>query len=184
MINELGVRLENDHVIENSKDTIYILREELADIALETGDKSWVSELIRKRKENMKQNQKTWKQSIAQLSRKTDDNDSVITGVSGSNGLVEGPVRTITKVADFKNLKQGEILVCQYTDPAWTPLFGITAAVVVDTGSPLSHAAIVAREYEIPAVLGTKIGTTSLVDGELIIVDGTSGKVIRNGFKN
>lgn len=184
LINELGVRLEYDRVIENSKDTIYILREELADIALETGDKSWVSELIRKRKDNMKQNQKTWKQSIAQLSRKTDDNDSVITGVSGSNGLVEGPVRIITKVADFKNLKQGEILVCQYTDPAWTPLFGIAAAVVADTGSPLSHAAIVAREYEIPAVLGTKIGTTSLVDGELIVVDGSAGKVIRNVFKN
>lgn len=184
LINELAVRLENDRVIENSKDIIYILREELAEIALETSDKGWVSELIRKRKDNMPKNQKDWKQSISQLSRKTDDNDSVIKGVSGSNGIAKGPVRIITKVADFKKLKQGEILVCQYTDPAWTPLFGIAAAIVADTGSPLSHAAIVAREYEIPAVLGTKIGTTSLEDGEIIVVDGTAGKVIRNDFKN
>lgn len=71
------------------------------------------------------------------------------------------------------------MLVCQYTDPAWTPLFGIAAAIVADTGGPLSHAAIVAREYEIPAVLGTKIGTSMLRDGELVIVDGMTGKVFR-----
>lgn len=180
LINELGIRLKNASVIEKPMDTIYLQREELPVISLEKGDKDWVRKLIRKRKENMGKNQQTWKQSVTQLSRKPDDNDNVITGISGSNGIAEGPVRIITSVEDFKKLKQGEILVCQYTDPAWTPLFGIAAAVVADTGSPLSHAAIVAREYEIPAVLGTKVGTSLLKDGELIIVDGSAGKVIRN----
>ena len=71
------------------------------------------------------------------------------------------------------------MLVCPYTNPAWTPLFQRAAAVVVDSGGLRSHAAIVAREYGIPAVMatGTGTGTGMLVDGQRVIVDGDIGRV-------
>ncbi len=175
VINELGSRLAKEGILENTKDMIYIKKEELEENFFKSIDK----QLIKHRKDNLGKNQTNWKQSIIQLSKKHDENSDVIIGISGSNGLAEGPVRIITSVDDFKKLKQGDILVCQYTDPTWTPLFGIAAAVVSDTGGALSHAAIVAREYEIPAVLGTKIGTSSLKEGEYIVVDGTTGRVLR-----
>ncbi|MBI5504107.1 MAG: hypothetical protein HY899_04875 [Deltaproteobacteria bacterium] len=73
----------------------------------------------------------------------------------------------------------GAVLVCPFTDPAWTPLFALASAVVADTGGPLSHAAIVAREYGIPAVLGVQNGTLELRDGDLVHVDGRAGTVER-----
>ena len=74
-------------------------------------------------------------------------------------------------------LDKGDILVCTYTDPEWTPLFALAAGVVVDTGGTLSHAAIVAREYGIPAVLATGDATAKLSDGDMVLVDATDGTV-------
>lgn len=80
-------------------------------------------------------------------------------------------------VAEAGKVQKGDILVAQSTQPAWTPLFAIAAAVVTDTGGILSHAAVVAREYGIPAVLGTGTVTRTLHDGQLVEVDGTAGVV-------
>lgn len=80
---------------------------------------------------------------------------------------------------EFGQLAAGEILVCPYTNPSWTPLFQRAAAVVVDTGGPGSHAAIVAREYGIPAVMGTGRGTSVLSNGQHVLVDGSAGAVFR-----
>lgn len=96
---------------------------------------------------------------------------SDLSGVAGSPGTVTGPVRVITGPSDFERLQAGDILVCQYTDPSWTPLFGLAAGVVADTGGRLSHAAIVAREYGIPAVMGAHTATSTLHDGHLITVN-------------
>ena len=103
---------------------------------------------------------------------------SDITGVSGSVGKAVGSVRVIKSPEEFDKLQAGEILVCTYTDPEWTPLFTLAAGVVVDTGGTLSHAAIVAREYKIPAVLATGNATEKLKDGDMVIVDGTNGTVV------
>lgn len=84
----------------------------------------------------------------------------------------------ITGPAEFGKLQQGDILVCSFTDPAWTPLFSLASGVVSDTGGPLSHAAIVAREYGIPAVLGTQTATQQLRDGDVVTVDGHTGRVM------
>ena len=83
----------------------------------------------------------------------------------------------IREPAEFGQLAAGDVLVCPYTNPAWTTLFQRAAAVVVDSGGPASHAAIVAREYGIPAVMGTGTGTKILSDGQLVTVDGNSGRV-------
>ena len=97
--------------------------------------------------------------------------------MSGSAGQATGKVRVVRGPAEFDKLQQGEILVCTYTDPEWTPLFTLAAGVVVDTGGTLSHAAIVAREYGIPAILATGNATRLLKDGDRVVVDGTNARV-------
>jgi pyruvate,water dikinase len=104
---------------------------------------------------------------------------TLLIGSPGSPGLASGPVRIVKDVSEFGELLPGEVLVAPATNPAWTPLFQRAAAVVVDTGSSASHAAIVAREYGIPAVMGTFDGTRKLRDGQWIQVDGSRGLVLK-----
>jgi len=80
-------------------------------------------------------------------------------------------------LAGADRLEPGDVLVCVTTAPPWTPLFGIAAAVVTDTGAPLSHAAIVAREYGIPCVVAARGATAAIPDGALVTVDGGAGMV-------
>ncbi|VXB15086.1 PEP/pyruvate-binding domain-containing protein [Arthrobacter sp. 8AJ] len=98
-------------------------------------------------------------------------------GMPASRGQATGTVRVIRSPEEFGLLRSGEILVCPYTNPSWTPLFQRAAAVVVDLGGAGSHAAIVAREYGIPAVMGTGNGTRTLADGQAVMVDGSTGRV-------
>jgi pyruvate,water dikinase len=98
-------------------------------------------------------------------------------GYPGSPGIVEGVARVITRFEDFPKLQQGEILVCPYTATAWTPLFPKIKAIVTDTGGMLTHAAITAREYSIPAVVGTWRATRSVSNGDTIRVNGSAGTV-------
>jgi rifampicin phosphotransferase len=107
--------------------------------------------------------------------------DALVTGAPASGGQATGPVRVIRDATDFGLLHSGDVLVCPYTNPAWTPLFQRAAAVVVDTGGVGSHAAIVAREYGIPAVMGSATGTATLVDGQVVTVDGDTGRVHATG---
>jgi pyruvate,water dikinase len=103
--------------------------------------------------------------------------DTLVKGSGASRGTATGAVRIIRQPGEFGTLRSGEILVCPYTNPSWTPLFQRAAAVVVDTGGIGSHAAIVAREYGIPAVMGTGNGTSILENGQRVTVDGGSGQV-------
>ncbi len=109
-----------------------------------------------------------------------DDDNILLRGSSGSPGAVSGPVRIVHDSSEFGRLQPGDVLVAPVTNPAWTPLFQRAAAVVVDTGGAASHAAIVAREYGIPAVMGAVDGTTKLQDGQQVYVDGTRGLVLRS----
>lgn len=105
------------------------------------------------------------------------DSDALLVGTPACAGQATGPVRVVRSVDEFGTVKSGDILVCPYTNPSWTPLFQRAAAVVVDTGGIGSHAAIVARENGIPAVMGTGTGTKTLTNDQLVIVDGTAGTV-------
>jgi pyruvate,water dikinase len=98
-------------------------------------------------------------------------------GFPGSPGVVEGPARVILSFEEFPTLQSGEILICPYTSTAWTPLFLKIAGVVTDTGGMLTHAAIAAREYGIPAVVGTWNATNSIRNGDVVKVDGNTGVV-------
>jgi rifampicin phosphotransferase len=114
---------------------------------------------------------------IAGLTRQGSVRNALLTGMAGSPGVIEGSVRIIRDPTEFDKLRKGEVLVAPYTNPAWTPLFQTASAVIVDTGGAASHAAIVAREYGIPAVMGTIDGTHRLIDGQYVRVDGNRGCV-------
>ncbi|KPK04742.1 MAG: hypothetical protein AMJ56_16915 [Anaerolineae bacterium SG8_19] len=98
-------------------------------------------------------------------------------GVAASPGSVTAPACVVHGPEDFAQMKTGDVLVAPITTPAWTPLFARASAIVTDVGGPLSHGSIVAREYGIPAVLGTGTATKRIRDGQVITVNGSNGKV-------
>ena len=98
-------------------------------------------------------------------------------GFAASSGVVEGPARVVKSVEEISRLQQGDILVCQITNPTWAPIFQMIVAAVSDIGGSMSHAAIVAREYGLPAVVGTGNATSRIKDGQRIRVDGGRGIV-------
>ena len=102
---------------------------------------------------------------------------SLLTGMPASPGRAGGPVRVVRGPEDFSRFQEGEVLVAQVTAPAWTPLFERAAAVITDGGSVAAHASLVAREYGIPAVVGTGDATARLRDGQRVTVDGNAGVV-------
>lgn len=102
---------------------------------------------------------------------------NVLRGNAGSPGTVRGPAKVIHSLSEADKLRQGDVLVTGTTAPPWTPLFATVAAVVTDTGGVLSHCAVVAREYRIPAVVGTGAATAWIQDGQLLEVNGSDGVV-------
>ena len=131
-------------------------------------------EKIRRRNEKFPLAEKVWEASKLLV---FDSRGDVLKGVSGSPGTVVGKACLICKPEEFYKMQKGDVLVCHLTDPEWTPLFKLASAVVADTGSALSHAAIVAREFNIPAVLGVGFATAKFKDGDFIKVDGNKGEV-------
>jgi len=105
------------------------------------------------------------------------ENDMELTGFAACSGVVEGIARVVKSVAEISRLQQGDILVCQVTNPTWSPIFQKISAAVSDIGGSMSHMAIVAREYGLPAVVGTGKATTRIKDGSRIRVDGGRGIV-------
>ena len=101
----------------------------------------------------------------------------VIVGHPASAGRATGPVHIVHGPDDFDGFRDGDVLVAKATAPAWTPLFGKAAAVVTDGGTLAAHASLVAREFGIPAVVGTGDATTRLSPGQLVTVDGAAGTV-------
>ncbi|MGH2770177.1 MAG: PEP-utilizing enzyme, partial [Actinomycetota bacterium] len=106
-----------------------------------------------------------------------EEEPGVLRGSAGSPGRAKGRARVIRSIAEAGKLSAGDILVAETTAPPWTPLFASAAAVVTDTGGILSHCAVVAREYGIPAVVGVGVATATIRDGQMIEVDGDAGVV-------
>ncbi len=106
---------------------------------------------------------------------------SIITGVAASPGTAQGTAKVVRSLVEASKLQQGDIMVCEMTVPTWVPLFATVSAVVADSGGILSHCAIVAREFGLPAVVGTRVGTTIIRDGMTVTVDGTKGLVRIDG---
>jgi len=105
------------------------------------------------------------------------DGGHVLNGAAASPGVVEGAARVVRSVDQVADIRNGEILVCGSTSPAWAPIFSKITATVTDVGGVMSHAAIVCREYGLPAVVGTGRATSQIRTGQRIRVDGGAGTV-------
>ena len=178
---ELGRRLTDAGVLEDSEEVFHLRFDELERAATSWPPPAALAEHLestaRDRAERRAALAATPLVSLPPTTT-TPAGDALLAGMPGSPGVAEGTARLIAGPAAFGRLQPGDVLVAPYTNPSWTPLFGRAAAVVVDTGSAMSHAAIVAREYDIPAVMGTIYAMTRLHDGQRVRVDGTRGLVI------
>lgn len=106
-----------------------------------------------------------------------EDEEGGINGIGAAAGVVTGTVRVLREMSEATDLKRGEILVCPVTTPAWGSLFPLVDGIITDAGGVLSHPAIIAREFGIPAVVGTGTATSRLKTGDLVRLDGATGRV-------
>ncbi|QCB97425.1 phosphoenolpyruvate synthase [Arthrobacter sp. PAMC25564] len=179
---ELGARLRAAGVLDEAGDVFHLRFEELCAVsdaaALLAADRDRLRTAVLARAAKRQELAATPVVDLDALflDRKP-QRDALVTGMGASRGTATGTVRIVRGPADFGALRSGEILVCPYTNPSWTPLFQRAAAVVVDAGGTGSHAAIVAREYGIPAVMGTRNATAVLTDGQCVTVNGDAGSV-------
>jgi phosphohistidine swiveling domain-containing protein len=102
-------------------------------------------------------------------------------GVAGAQGVYTGTARVVKSLEEANDLEDGEVMVCEMTLPPWVPVFSVAGAIVADTGGVLCHTAIVAREFGVPCVVGSEVGTTAIKTGQTITVDGTRGFVYLDG---
>jgi len=114
---------------------------------------------------------------LARFAPREDQHGDILKGSGASAGRVRARACVMRGPEDFSRMQPGDVIVAVITTPAWTPLFARAAAVVTDIGGPLSHSSIVAREYGIPAVLGTGAATRRIQDGQMITVDGAASTV-------
>ncbi|MCC7441123.1 MAG: hypothetical protein IT285_05805 [Bdellovibrionales bacterium] len=103
--------------------------------------------------------------------------ETLLQGLGCSPGVVEGPVRVLAELSHSGELREGEILVTRFTDPGWTPVLGLVRGIITEVGGLLSHAAVIGREYGIPAVLNLPGATQTLRTGMRVRLDGNSGRV-------
>jgi pyruvate,water dikinase len=98
-------------------------------------------------------------------------------GIPASPGVVQGTARVILSLGELGKVEEGDVLICPVTAPSWAPVFPKIKAAVCDVGGLMAHAAIVAREYGLPCVVGTGIGTKTIETGQTVEVDGTNGTI-------
>lgn len=197
---ELGRRLVASGTLCDNDDVFYLTGEELMTElrTIERGDRprNWGETVGERRERREKQKQLIPPAQvpeemridiagvdflpIAFLGRRDEFKNSTsgLSGVAVSPGYVTAPARQVASVQDFDKLQAGEVLVTAYITPAWSPLLGIAGAIVTDIGGALSHGSIVAREYGIPAVMGTTNATKLIREGQLVTVDGNRGLVL------
>ncbi|MBB6402791.1 PEP/pyruvate-binding domain-containing protein [Arthrobacter sp. AZCC_0090] len=203
MLFELGQRLAGSGVIAQSADVFWLREQELL-TAVEFGlaGEGTITGAERPvRAEAIEERKMLWrgqaKAAAPQLlpesrwmersfggmmpARSQQQQGDVIKGVGASSGRVTAPARVLNGPQDFAQMMPGDVLVARITTPAWTSLFAMASAVVTDVGGPLSHSSIVAREYGIPAVLGTGVATQRIASGQQIRVDGDAGTVTIEG---
>lgn len=183
LFNEVGNRFVTLGLLHKASDIIYLNYFEIKDIILtvyhgiEEVNVKGLRSKISNRKAEQERRAKRW-----QMRKVVFDETGALKGIPVCQGVVTGPARIVTGPRDFHRVQKGDILVAPYTNPAWTPLFSTLGGLVVETGGAASHAAIIAREYGIPAVMGIAKITELLKDGDMITVNGLTGAVYRVGI--
>lgn len=179
---ELGRRWKEAGLFERVDDIYYITLDEMLDLSRSPEP---VQELIQERREEFEASKhRPWPvivrgdQEIYLESVMSESGEGDLSGIAGSPGVVSGSVRLVRSPEEFDRLQKGEILVAPMTNPVWTPLFAIAGGLITEIGGILSHGAIVAREYGIPAVMSVAGATKLLSDGQQVTVDGDRGVVL------
>jgi phosphohistidine swiveling domain-containing protein len=182
MLLELGHRWSERGLVTDSDDIFYLTLDEMDEVA--AAPRSIVETVQARRAEYELNRTRPWPDIIrggrgifAEAAGPVEAVDGQLQGVAGSPGLVTGVARVIRGPEEFSRLQKNDILVAPLTNPAWTPLFAVAGAVITEVGGILSHGAIVAREYGIPAVLSVAGVMTQVSDGQTITVDGNRGIV-------
>ena len=178
---EEAERLVQAHVIRDKEDIFYLRFQELHDV-VRTNQLD--DRLIRQRKDTFRSYQALTPprvltsdgEAIAGAYRRDDFPAGALVGLPVSAGTVEGRARVILDMAEA-DLEAGDILVTAYTDPSWTPLFVAIKGLVTEVGGLMTHGAVIAREYGLPAVVGVEHATRLIRDGQRIRVNGTDGHV-------
>ena len=182
---EVARRLVERGLLEKPDDYFFLSIPEIEKLATGQLEKAWVREqvVIRRRElaENMRVDPPLIVRSDGKPVMRAAPAGQVVKGVGASPGVVRGPARVLFDPTDGARLHTGEILVAKFTDPSWTPLFLTAAGLIMEVGGIVSHGAIVAREYGIPAVVGVKEATRILRQGEMVEVNGGTGEVVRVG---
>ncbi|MGO4957710.1 PEP/pyruvate-binding domain-containing protein [Luteococcus sp. Sow4_B9] len=193
MLLTLGARLVKAGCLDEPADVFWLRHDELAELARQLDD--GLAELPNRREELEARRvvwrgqraanppqllpRNAWHRMFHRLvpAMETQQHGPVIKGLGVSQGRITAVARVIRGPEDFERMQPGEVIVSPITTPEWTPLYAMAAAVVTDVGGPLSHSSIVAREYAVPAVLGTGIATRRIRTGMLITVDADRGTV-------
>lgn len=182
----VGARLARDGVIDEPADIFYLHRTELPALIRDAAD---VRHLVHDRRETHQRQAAIRPPRVVGAPAETggpgrfdgprleQPSENEIRGVGASAGVVRGAARVTLSPADFDRIQPGDIIVCPSSNPSWVPLFAVAAGLVTNTGGVLSHAAVVAREFALPAVVGTGDATLRIPDGRLIEIDGTTGSV-------
>jgi phosphohistidine swiveling domain-containing protein len=173
---EWGRRLTHQGLLENNDDVFYLTPDEVREWLLGPRPPcEKTHRLVARRRATYQVANARWQEERYHDASRGGE----LSGIPVSPGVAVAEVRVIRGEHEFDLLQPGEVLVCPYTNPAWTPLFAAAAAVVAETGGATSHAAIVAREYGIPAVMAVRAATRLLRNGQEILVDGNRGRVRR-----
>jgi pyruvate,water dikinase len=180
-VRRLGHHLARAGVLADAEDVFYLTVTELT-TSLPEGVRACVAERReRRRRDERVQLPNEWIGEPRPLDVSTRPDHVVVRGVAASRGMARGRARVLTSGDRLETFLPGEVLVCPTTDPSWSAVFPLAVAVVLDTGGRMSHGAIVAREFGLPCVTNTGVGTSTFTTGDLVEVDGDGGVVRRLG---
>jgi len=175
----LGNRLVAQNVIERSDDVFYLYWQELVDLIHQPEKQSQKTKIEQRKQEIESSRDAVLPDMIFGLTPPplTPVADGSLRGIPTSLGTYTGPARILRHLSDFETLNHGDVLVIPFSDVGWTPLFAKAGAVVAESGGILSHSSIVAREYNIPAVVSVT-GACRIADGTILTVNGYTGDVL------
>lgn len=197
----VGERLVEKGIVDQPDDVFYLYRDELVD-ALQQGDDR--RKIVAERRASMERASQVSAPTtlgtpppppdvpdpfmdalvyrlLGMVPPQESADAAALKGVPGSQGAYTGTARVVRSLDEATELEDGEVMVCEMTLPPWVPVFSVAGAIVADTGGVLSHTAIVAREFGVPAVVGVEVGTTTIKTGQTVTVDGTKGFVYLDG---
>jgi pyruvate,water dikinase len=189
MTRRVGRRLAADGVLDDPDDVMFLRRAEVDELITVPEDRRPLVDERRARHERertltppakvgtLRPADPDAKPDRFEGGRFASDDDRSLRGTGASAGVIRGTARVVFGPDDFGRVGPGDIVVATASNPGWVPLFATAAGFVTDTGGVLSHAAVVAREFGIPAVVGTREGTKRIADGRQIEIDGTTGVV-------